>query len=130
MGKYGKRPQIVMTTPILEGIDARLEGGVITGKKMSKSADNYIGLQEQPTAMYRKAMQIDDSVIFRYFKLLSKKTAAEIASLELDRQSGRSPLEIKALFAREIVDRFHSADDAHRPARQFDRVYSGDPPPA
>jgi tyrosyl-tRNA synthetase len=129
MAKYGKKPQIVMTTPILEGTDAKVEGGVITGKKMSKSADNYIGLQEPPKEMYRKAMQIDDSVIFRYFKLLSKKTAGEIASLELDRQSGRSPLEIKALFAREIVERFHSADDAERAAREFDRVYAGDAPP-
>ncbi|HEV3193035.1 MAG TPA: tyrosine--tRNA ligase [Polyangiaceae bacterium] len=129
MGKYGKKPQIVMTTPILEGIDAKVEGGVITGKKMSKSADNYIGLQEPPKEMYRKAMQIDDSVIFRYFKLLSKKTAGEIASLELDRQSGRSPLEIKALFAREIVERFHSAEDAEQAAHEFERVYSGHAPP-
>jgi len=53
MSKYGKRPQIVMTTPILEGTDARLEHGVITGKKMSKSADNYIGLQEDPLGMFR-----------------------------------------------------------------------------
>ena len=126
MAKYGKRPQIVMTTPILEGTDARVEGGVITGKKMSKSADNYIGLQEAPDAMYRKAMQIDDSVIFRFFKLLSKRSAEEVAALELDRAKGRSPLEIKALFAREIVERFHSPADAERAAREFDRVYSGD----
>src|SRR5579859_523831 len=59
MGKYGKRPQIVMTTPILEGIDARYENGEIAGKKMSKSADNTIGLREDPLAMFRKAMQID-----------------------------------------------------------------------
>jgi len=129
MAKYGKKPQIVMTTPILEGTDAKVEGGVITGKKMSKSADNYIGLQEPPEEMYRKTMQIDDSVIFRYFKLLSKRTSGEIAALELDRQSGRSPLEIKALFAREIVERFHSAGDAERAAREFERVYSRDAPP-
>src|ERR1700689_116481 len=58
MGKYGKRPQVVMTTPILEGTDARVEGGVVVGKKMSKSADNTIGIQEPPDAMFRKAMQI------------------------------------------------------------------------
>src|ERR1019366_6212469 len=70
MSKYGKRPQIVMTTPILEGTDARFENGIITGKKMSKSADNYIGLQEDPLAMFRMVMQIDDEVIFRFFQVL------------------------------------------------------------
>jgi len=53
MAKYGKRPQIVMTTPILEGFDARFEGDLVVGKKMSKSADNYTGIQEEPSAMYR-----------------------------------------------------------------------------
>src|SRR5260370_33165399 len=99
MGKYGKRPQIVMTTPILEGTDARLEGGVITGKKMSKSADNYIGLQEEPTAMYRKAMKIEDPVISRYFKLLSKKTAPAIPSLDPTGRSERSTVALKARVA-------------------------------
>ena len=74
MGQYGKRPQIVMTTPILEGTDARIENGEIVGKKMSKSADNYIGLQEEPLAMFRKAMQIDDDVVFRFFELLSSRS--------------------------------------------------------
>src|SRR5262249_32057996 len=72
--KYGQRGQIVMTTPILEGTDAKIEVGPngekkIVGKKMSKSADNYIAIQEEPLAMFRKVMQIDDDVIFRYFDL-------------------------------------------------------------
>ncbi|HSY23634.1 MAG TPA: tyrosine--tRNA ligase, partial [Polyangiaceae bacterium] len=123
MGKYGKRPQIVMTTPLLEGTDARSENGVITGKKMSKSADNYIGLTEEPLAMYRKAMQIDDSVIFRFFDLLSQRDTAAIAELRRQKEAGRSPLEIKALFAREIVGRFHGTEAANHAAREFETAY-------
>ncbi len=129
MGKYGKRPQIVMTTPILEGTDARIEGGVLVGKKMSKSADNCIGIQEDPASMHRKAMQIDDDVVFRFFELLSSRSNAEIAQLKADRAAGRNPMEIKALFAREIVTRFHSPDQADRAAREFQRVYAGDAVP-
>jgi tyrosyl-tRNA synthetase len=126
MAKYGKRPQVVMTTPLLEGTDARVESGVVIGKKMSKSADNYIGLQEEPAVMYRKAMQIDDAVIFRFFDLLSQKSTAEIASLRDAMALGQSPLEIKALFAGEIVSRFHGAEASERAARDFDKAYAKD----
>jgi tyrosyl-tRNA synthetase len=123
MGKYGKRPQIVMTTPILEGTDARVENGQIVGKKMSKSADNYIGIQESPEAMFRKAMQIGDDVVFRFFELLSRRSNEEIAALKSERASGRNPMEIKALFARELVERFHDAAAAEHAASEFQRVY-------
>jgi tyrosyl-tRNA synthetase len=126
MGKYGLRPQIVMTTPILEGTDARVENGAVVGKKMSKSADNTIGLQEDPGSMYRKAMQIDDTVVFRFFRLLSRRSEEEIVVLERDKAKGRNPLEIKALFAMELVERFHGTDAALQTAREFDRVYSRD----
>ncbi len=129
MGKYGKRPQIVMTTPILEGIDARIENGVVVGKKMSKSADNYIGIQEPPDAMFRKAMQIGDDVVFRFFELLSSRSNEELAALKRDRASGRNPMEIKAIFAREIVARFHGAAAAEQAADDFERVYSKDAVP-
>jgi tyrosyl-tRNA synthetase len=129
MVKYGKRPQIVMTTPILEGTDARIEGGVIRGDKMSKSADNYIGLQEEPLAMFRKVMQIDDDVIFRFFQLLSQKTPAEVDALKQDRARGRNPMEIKAMFGRELVTRFHDAGAAERAASEFERVYGKDAVP-
>ena len=129
MTKYGKRPQIVMTTPILEGTDARSEGGVVTGKKMSKSADNYIGLQEDPPAMFRKAMQIDDEVIFRFFQLLSQQTPDQVEALKRDRAGGRNAMEIKAIFAREIVERFHDASAAERAAREFAAVYGKDAVP-
>jgi len=129
MSKYGKRPQIVMTTPILEGIDARIEDGRIVGKKMSKSADNYIGIQEPPEAMFRKAMQIGDDVVFRFFELLSRRTNEEIAALKSEKAGGRNPMEIKAIFAREIVERFHGAEAATSAASEFERVYSKDAVP-
>jgi len=126
MGKYGKKPQIVMTTPVLEGVDARWENGAAVGKKMSKTADNVIGLQEAPEAMFRKAMQIDDDVVFRFFDLLSRRTNEEIAALKAEKAAGRNPMEIKALFGHEIVERFHGREAADRAAREFDRVYARD----
>jgi tyrosyl-tRNA synthetase len=126
MPKYGRRAQMVMTTPLLEGIDARIEGGKIVGKKMSKSADNFIGLMEDALTMYRKVMQIDDDVIFRYFELLSSRSNDEILALKNERVAGRSPLEIKAVFARELVRRFHGSGAEELAAAEFARVYSAD----
>jgi len=119
MQRYGLKPQIVMTTPILEGLDARIEDGRIVGKKMSKSADNYIGLTEAPLEMYRKCMQIGDDVIWRFYELLSAKNAQEIAGL---RQAG-DPLSAKRAFAAEIVTRFHSAEAAESAAQTFAGAY-------
>jgi tyrosyl-tRNA synthetase len=128
--KYGQKPQIVMTTPLLEGTDAKMEGGRVVGKKMSKSADNYIGLTEAPLAQFRKVMQIDDDVIFRYFELLSARSNEELAALKAERAAGRNPMEIKALFARELIERFHgSAAVAEEAAAAFAKVYSGDDVP-
>jgi tyrosyl-tRNA synthetase len=129
MPKYGKRGQIVMTTPLLEGLDARIEDGRVVGKKMSKSADNTIGLTEEPLAMFRKVMQIDDDVIFRYFELLSGSTSAEIEKLRDDKRAGRSPMEIKAVFANELVTRFHDAEAAKKAAQDFASIYSKDDVP-
>jgi tyrosyl-tRNA synthetase len=129
MGKYGKKPQIVMTTPLLEGTDARLENGVVVGKKMSKSADNYIGIQEPPDVIFRKAMQIGDDVVFRFFELLSSRSNEELAKLKADKASGRNPMEIKALLAGELVARYHGAEAAEHAARSFKSVYSGDAAP-
>lgn len=125
MPKYGLRAQMVMTTPILEGTDAKIENGKVVGKKMSKSAGNWIGLKEEPIEQYRKVMQIDDQVIFRYFELLSSRTNAEIEALK----GAANPMEPKHLFAREIVERFHGKEAAERAASEFARVYSGDAVP-
>jgi tyrosyl-tRNA synthetase len=125
MPKYGQTPQMVLTTPLLEGIDAKIENGVIVGKKMSKSADNYIGLTEPPGVMFRKVMQIDDDVIFRYFELLSAKSNQEIAELKASKAAGADPREIKATFARELITRFHDARAAELAEAEFRKVYLG-----
>ena len=130
MSKYGQRPQMVITTPLLEGIDAKVENGVVVGAKMSKSADNYIGLTEPPLTMHRKVMQVDDDVIFRYFELLSLKSNEEIAQLKSEKAGGRHPKEIKALFAREIVARFHDDAAAVAAAAEFEKIYAGYAVPA
>jgi tyrosyl-tRNA synthetase len=123
MPRYGQTAQMVLTTPLLEGTDAKSENGVIVGKKMSKSADNYIGLTEAPAVMFRKVMQIDDAVIFRYFELLSARTNEAIAELKKEKANGRDPREIKALFARELITRFHDEAAATAAEAEFKSVY-------
>jgi tyrosyl-tRNA synthetase len=126
MGKYGHRPQMVLTMPLLEGIDAKMENGVVVGKKMSKSADNYIGLTEPPATMFRKVMQIDDDVVFRYFELLSERSSDEILALKNEKAQGRHPKEIKAIFGKELVARFYDEAAANEAAAEFEKVYGGD----
>ena len=123
MPRYGKTAQIVLTMPLLEGTDAHVENGQIVGAKMSKSKDNYIGITEEPIAIFRKVMQIDDAVIWRYFELLSSRSADDIAALRSDAIAGRSALEIKALFATEIIGRYHSAQAAIEAQREFESTY-------
>ena len=130
MPRYGKRAQMVLTMPLLEGLDAKMENGVVVGKKMSKSADNYIGLDEPPLTMFRKAMQIDDDVVFRYFELLSAKSNEEVAALKAEKTAGRHPKEIKAIFATELVTRFHDAAAAKQAQIDFEGVYAADAIPA
>jgi tyrosyl-tRNA synthetase len=122
MQRYGLRPQIVITTPILEGIDARIENGEIVGKKMSKSADNYVGLTDPPLEMFRKCMQIDDRVIWRFYELLSAQTSEAIAEL----RKTADPLDAKRRFANEMVTSYHSADAARSAERTFQATYLGD----
>jgi tyrosyl-tRNA synthetase len=110
MPRYGLPGQIVMTTPLLEGTDARVVEGRITGKKMSKSSDNYVGIDEPPFEMLQKLMLVDDAVLWRYMDLLSARSTEEIAALQADVTAGRSSVvAVKELFAQEIVTRFHSA---------------------
>jgi tyrosyl-tRNA synthetase len=112
MPRYNKPAQIVMTTPILEGTNARVEDGKIVGAKMSKSANNYVAINDPPFEMLQKLMLVDDGVIWRYMELLSSRDNEEIAKLKAMVNEGRSIIEVKELFAREIVARFHSAEDA------------------
>jgi tyrosyl-tRNA synthetase len=121
MGAYGKRPQMVMTTPLLEGLDARLVDGEIVGEKMSKSADNYVGVAEPPLEQFKKLMLVNDGVIWRYYELLSTRSAEEIAALKREAEAGRlPPRETQRRFAREVVARFHGADAAREAEAQYD----------
>ncbi|MBX3130348.1 MAG: tyrosine--tRNA ligase [Polyangiaceae bacterium] len=121
MQRYGLPPQIVITTPILEGIDARLQDGAVVGKKMSKSAGNAIGLLEPPTEMFRKCMQIDDAVVWRFFELLSAKSTAEIEAI----RAAGDPLAAKSALALELVARFQGQEAAERARDTFEATYLG-----
>ncbi|HET7307255.1 MAG TPA: tyrosine--tRNA ligase [Gammaproteobacteria bacterium] len=98
---YGQPPQVVMTVPILEGLD-----GV---QKMSKSLGNYIGITEPPDDMFGKLMSISDDLMWRYFELLSFRPMGEIEALHRQVAEGANPRDIKFLLGIEIVDRFHGA---------------------
>jgi len=106
----GQAPQVVMMMPILEGLDGE--------KKMSKSLGNYVGLNDSPGDMYGKLMGISDSLMWRYFDLLSLKQNKEIAAFKKEVQSGAvSPNSVKSELARELITRFHDADAADRASK-------------
>ncbi len=120
MQRYGLTPQIVLTVPLLEGLDAKMtEQGHIIGKKMSKSADNYVGITEPPQEMIRKLMQLDDTVVWRYFELLSSRSQPELQQL----RSSLGPLEAKAELGLELVGRFHSPQAAAQALEAFRATY-------
>jgi tyrosyl-tRNA synthetase len=125
MKDYGLVPQVVMTGPILEGLDAKLVDGKIVGDKMSKSLDNYVGITESPEQMFGKLMSITDDLMWRYYELLSAKTKADIAALQRDVASGIvHPKAAKVGFGREMVERFHDAAAAARAAEEFERRFA------
>jgi tyrosyl-tRNA synthetase len=108
---YGQPPQIVLTMPLLEGLD-----GV---QKMSKSLGNTVGIHDAPEVMFGKLMSISDTLMWRYFELLSFRPLTEIAALRAAVGEGRNPRDVKFELAREIVARFHSADAAAGAQRDF-----------
>ena len=101
---YGASQQAVITFPLLEGLD-----GV---NKMSKSLNNYIGVDEKPGSMFQKVLSIPDHMIWRYFELLSQRPMGEIAGLRKQVDEGMNPRDVKIEFAREMIERFHSKEDA------------------
>jgi tyrosyl-tRNA synthetase len=102
-----------MTTPLLEGINARVEDGRVVGAKMSKSADNYVGITESPSEMLQKLMLVGDQVIWRYMDLLSPKPTEELRAIRAEVEAGqKSVIEVKQDFAMEIVTRFHDEKSA------------------
>lgn len=113
MRESGQQPQIVMTTPILEGINARVERGKIVGAKMSKSLDNYVGVAEPPKEQFGKLMSISDDLMWRYYELLSTEPDAKIERRKRACASGEmNPRDAKIALAKEIVGRYHDPDQA------------------
>lgn len=108
---YGFEPQVVMMTPLIEGLD-----GI---KKMSKSLDNYIGIDESPEDMFGKIMSVSDELMWRYIDLLSFKTNNDIQQLRKSVADGLNPRDVKIDFAKEIVTRFHSAHQAENAHQEF-----------
>jgi len=114
---YGQEPQCILTMPLLEGIDGT--------EKMSKSKNNYIGIAESPSEMFGKCMSISDPLMWRWYDLLSMRGEDELLRLRREIDDGRNPRDAKALLAREIVARFHSAAAAESAAAEFDARFRG-----
>jgi tyrosyl-tRNA synthetase len=113
---YGQEPQVIMTTPLLEGLD-----GV---NKMSKSYGNYIGINEAPDDIYGKAMSVSDAMMWRYYELLTDLTVAEVAQLKADVESGaRHPRDVKSELAKKLVADFHSLEAANQAEAEFARRF-------
>ena len=100
---YDQEPQVVITVPILEGLDGT--------KKMSKSLDNYIAIDEEPNEMFGKIMSISDELMWRWFELLSFIPEKNISELKNEMEGGKNPRDIKFILAEELVDRFHQKGD-------------------
>ncbi len=114
--EYGQEPQIVLTMPILEGLD-----GV---QKMSKSLNNYIGIKEAPKEMFGKVMSIPDTMMFRYYELCTDWPVSKIDALREDISHGRKhPKQAKTELAKLIIRDFHSTEEANRAEEEFNRVF-------
>jgi tyrosyl-tRNA synthetase len=107
----GMEPQAILTMPILEGLD-----GV---QKMSKSLNNYIGIDDTPDDMFGKLMSISDELMWRYLELLSFETLEKIASWKVEIENGENPRNIKFRLAEEIITRFHSSEAAKQAQQNF-----------
>jgi tyrosyl-tRNA synthetase len=114
--EYGQEPQVIMTMPILEGLD-----GV---QKMSKSLGNYVGINEPPAEMFGKLMSISDEMMWRYYLLLTDLAPAAIDALKASVESGKShPLDMKKALARSIITDFHSAEAAAQAQKDFEAQF-------
>ena len=115
--EYGQEPQCILTMPLLEGLD-----GV---EKMSKSKGNYIGISEPANDMFAKLLSVSDTLMWKYFTLLSFRPEADIAKLRADVDGGRNPKDAKLMLAREITARFHGAAAADAAERDFNHRAQG-----
>ena len=118
--EYGQEPQCILTMPLLEGLD-----GV---EKMSKSKHNYIGITEPANTMYAKVLSISDTLMWRWYTLLSFRSEAEIAALKAEVEAGRNPKDAKVMLAREITARFHGAAAADTAELDFQNRAAGGVP--
>lgn len=109
--EYGQEPQCILTMPLLEGLD-----GI---EKMSKSKGNYIAITEAPNDMFAKLLSINDTMMWKYFSLLSFRPEADIAALRREVEGGRNPKDAKVLLAKEITTRFHGAAAADAAETDF-----------
>ncbi len=125
MKEEGLEPQVIMTGPILEGLDAKLVDGKITGDKMSKSLDNYVGISEAPDQIYGKLMSITDDLMWRYYELLSSRTLKELAELKEKVARGEvHPKAAKSGFAQEMAARFHDEESGRKAMQAWEERYS------
>ena len=108
---YDQEPQVVITVPILEGLD-----GI---KKMSKSLNNFVGIDEEPNEMFGKIMSISDELMWRWFELLSFISEEEINDLKKQMEHGKNPRDIKFILAEELVDRFHKDGEGKKCKESF-----------
>ncbi|MGZ5784916.1 MAG: tyrosine--tRNA ligase [Ramlibacter sp.] len=118
--EYGQEPQCILTMPLLEGLD-----GV---EKMSKSKNNYVGINEDPNTMFAKVLSISDVLMWRWYTLLSFRSEAEIAKLQAEVAGGRNPKDAKVLLAKEITARFHNAEAADAAEQDFNNRSKGGVP--
>ncbi len=118
MRHFGMEPQCILTVPILEGLEAREEDGHIVGNKMSKSLNNYVGVEEDAATQFGKLMSICDALMWRYYDLLSLKSNEEIAALKAGH-----PKDAKVALATEIVERFHGKAAAFAAKTQFESLF-------
>jgi len=113
---YGQESQCVLMMPLLEGLD-----GV---NKMSKSLGNYIGIAEPPKEIFGKTMSVPDTLMWRYYDLLSFRSSPEIAALKADVEAGRNPRDVKVMLAQEFVTRFHGQRAAAEALADFEARFS------
>jgi len=125
MRDFALRPQMVMTTPLLLGTDARMDAGVLCGDKMSKSKGNYVALEEVPREMFGKVMSISDDLMWAWYDLLSALTPAALTQLKSDVAGGHAhPKNAKEKLAHEIVARFHGAPAADQARSEFAQIFT------
>ena len=113
--KFEQTPQVVMTVPILEGLDGK--------SKMSKSLNNYIAISEEPFSMFSKIMSISDDLMWRYYELLSFKNNEEVKMLKKAVEEGKNPKYVKEELALEIVERFHDNNKAMESSLKFKEIF-------